>query len=61
MFTIQLTEDQVNMVSFSLREMGYKRLEQGIERRDPALKASADEHFKLAETVYQSLSTKEVS
>jgi hypothetical protein len=59
MFNIQLTEDQVNMISHSLREMGYKRLDQGIERRDPTLKELADTHFKLAETVYQSLSNRD--
>ena len=59
MFNIELTEDQVNMVSYYLREMGYKRLEQGIDFKDPALKVLADEHFKLAEFVYQSLSRRE--
>jgi hypothetical protein len=59
MFNIQLAEDQVNMIAFSLREMGYKRLQQSVELKDPVLKEIADTHFKLAETVYQSLSNRD--
>lgn len=55
-FKIELTEDQVNMVAYALKEMGSKRAEQAIERRQPELRMEADRHFKLAETVYQSLS-----
>lgn len=55
-FKIELTEDQVNMVAYALKEMGSKRAEQAIEWRKPELRTEADRHFKLAESVYQSLS-----
>lgn len=55
-FKIELTEDQVNMVAYALKELGQIRLKQAIEWRKPLLQAEADKHFKLAEMVYQSLS-----
>lgn len=58
-YKIELTEDEVNMAAYALKEMGSRRQEQSIERSDASLNHEATRHFKLAARVYQALSARQ--
>jgi len=45
---IDLTQDEINMIAYDLREIGNRRHEQALDRKSHDLRRVGDAHFRLA-------------
>lgn len=46
--TIEVTQDEADMIRYAIQEMGNKRAEQAIDRNSKELRGEADQHYRLA-------------
>jgi len=51
MITLDLTDDEINLIAYALCEMGNRRHEQALERKNKDLRREGDLHFQLANMI----------